>query len=194
MVAEKRGIKRKKKVVIKSRFELKEGRDYRPAQAQDDARILEVSEVVGKLGLMLRENLDTIIDIGDVLNKSQPPMEGKIEVRYWKITGLVSPVVVVWGMGKVERIKVEEIRLRQKTRGPFERNKEETAHLLKVLAEQMRFRGQLLKTIGNLKQTVKAFENNGYRGLNSYRRTKVLDEVERMVVENNLAANTKVLE
>lgn len=176
----------------KVKFEPKSGRDYKLAEAADAERIEELSGYTGKLAEMLAENLNTIIEIGDILNKSQPPCEGKIEVRYWaeKGGGPKLPTVVLWSeTGKVVRIPPTGLARKAKSRISFKQNLDETKYLLKILEELFTRRQKLLDAMTNFKRSVVSFEREVHIGLMEYRRSGALREVEKLVDQNNFSKN-----
>lgn len=183
-----------KKRVHKSKvkFEPKAGRDYKLAEAADADRMTELGGYVGKLEEMLAANLSTIIEIGDILNKSQPPCAGKIEVRFWSMRGgeKISPTVVVWSeTGKVVSIPPTKLPQKAKSRISFKDNLDETRYLLKILEELFTRRQKLLDMMTTFKRSVTSFERLVHVGLMEYRGSGVLREVENLVDKNNYQRN-----
>lgn len=98
------------------------------------------------------EDTEKLIDMAsDILRISQPPMIGKLGVRWWKLRGVtryIEPVLVRWMMqaNKVMTPK-RAIRFAAKKGGRFEMNHKETELCLVILKQCLERRAELKKSL-----------------------------------------------
>lgn len=177
--------------MTKSRYEYKNGRDYQQLIDSDAGMMSYFNKFdIGRLQMMLNANRNLIIDIGEMLNKSQPPNLGKIEVRYWKSSkqGQFEPVIVVWGKGKVTKISHVRLAKRAKSSGGFARNAQETMALLQILAELFEHRKKLIGLIVSVKRSITIHERHGYADERKLRLHDTISDLEKRIDTNNTEA------
>jgi len=136
---------------------------------------------------MLLENHNAILSCADLLNRSQPPMAGKIEVRWWKSDGgdMTRPVVVQWGSnGRTKYISYKGLRRKCNSRGKFELNLEQTKNLLTALEELLTAREYVLKKLKSLAQAMTKTERH-YAALLDFNERGWFDETYKQIAENN---------
>ena len=95
-------------------------------------------------------------DCGALLNVSQPPVSGKIGLRWWKLRGGEverEPIVVVWKKGRAGRfypevVEVAGVLRRVKRGGGFALGCDVTRDVVRVMVLALRLRVRLLKGLG----------------------------------------------
>lgn len=110
------------------------------------------------------EDTEKLIDMAsDVLRISQPPMIGKLSVRWWilgKVNRFIEPVLVRWMMqaNKV-MTPVRAIRFAAKNGGRFEMNYKETQICLDILKECLGKRAELKKSLDTCRRAMQHIYN-----------------------------------
>lgn len=110
---------------------------------------------------VLLVNVDLLIDLaGKILEISQPPMEGKLGLRWWaKHEGRRTPTLVRWEKGKSKRFKpiaipVAGCERRVKTREAFEPGAPLTLATMGILAKLLKMHESLQKSQLNVERSM----------------------------------------
>ena len=137
-------------------------------------RLRERSLMIGRRLTELVDGIDRVDglleDCGALLNVSQPPVTGKIGLRWWKLRGGMKdrePVVVIWKRGQggrfyPERIGIDGLARRVKTGGGFALGCDVTRDVVRVMVVGLRLREELLK---GLLAVEKASRCSGFAGV-----------------------------
>lgn len=130
-----------------------EGRGRRLVERGNEicGRVRRLIDVIERVELLLEE-------CGALLNVSQPPVSGKIGLRWWKLRGGQEerePVVVVWKKGRGGRfypvvVRVSGVLRRVKRGGGFALGNDVTRDTVKVMVLALRMRGKLLKGLSGM--------------------------------------------
>lgn len=120
-----------------------------------DARLeKKLQQVRAAHGLIVQ--VDLLIDLaGHVLEITQPPMEGKLGLRWWAgRDGKRTPTLVRWERGKSKRFKpiaipVAGCERRVKTREAFEVGAGLTVYTMGIVAKLLKMRESLFKSQHN---------------------------------------------
>ena len=184
--------KRNSNAVVKLKHDPAEGRSSKKAFEIDAEMIDEMRRTVTRVEQMLFLNHKMIERIGELLNISQPPMSGKIEVRWWKSGPIgASPTVTIWDEEKGSPVLIPpaRLKLRASRRASFQRNYAETQILLGILEELMEKRAALIKYNGEYKRLVNRFFNSNHKMLAKLHNQHFLDDMEKKIVRNNAEAS-----
>lgn len=173
-----------------NRRTMKDGSGRNPAEsyAADAERISDLMARVTEVGEMLRTNHEMIEEVAALLNKSQPPLPGKIELRWWSSAGKLPPVptVVLWTPKGVDRIEPTGLRKRAASRSGFARNHDETVYLLGILEDLMDYRGKLLKYIADFKKATGYFKSFHHKSVTDALNARILEKIETQIDAKNL--------
>jgi hypothetical protein len=166
-------------------FFRKATRDGAEGLNSDLRRIAKLREHMATFEEVLKENHRMIDICADLLNRSQPPIAGKIEVRWWTDNRRKAtyPVVIQWGEdGHTRKIPWRDMILLQKRSGPFQPNAAATKRILYVLRWFLNAREQMFET----------FERFGHVATAARRRDNVMkffksegiDEISKEITRN----------
>ncbi len=146
---------------------------------------------------LLIELEERIAQVGKVLRLSQPPADGKVDIRWWTLSRAAhrTPVLVKWVLTRMNRYKVKQPkRVDVRTDGSFALNARETKvlveHAQKLIAERavmvLRFR-DMLRDLARINQRVARELTLSY-GLVDAEHTRIVKHLEDAgyVVENHL--------
>lgn len=148
-----------------------ESRNAEWGYASDQLRIADLRKRVDLIEEMMKENHKAIDACGALLNKSQPPMSGKMEVRWWTNSGAGSykhqPTVVLWSgkKGMPKAIKPTGLANKVGTVGKFQNNYDDSCRLASILEDLMNSRALLLKYIKDFNLTVTSFKTYSHADL-----------------------------
>lgn len=133
----------------------------------DDERISSLCGRIELLRAMMKENHIAIDNCAHLLNKSQPPRSGKIEIRWWKRGGYTLPTIIKWGVdGKPVALSLSSgITRCANSTGNFEKNYEDTVKILAILADLMKSRNMLIKYIGDFSRLITRYEKFSHKSL-----------------------------
>lgn len=98
---------------------------------------------------------DAIHSVALALRVSQPPMSGKIDIRWWVTHGVRAPVLVRWE--KRGKHSFPKRLLRYDAKPPHENfrlNHERTVELVKTAQELIARRDSLLRSLANIKRAI----------------------------------------
>ena len=119
---------------------------------------IETGTRIEELGYMLSKVEGAIAEIGRLLNVSQPPVDGKIGIRWWCLSrdkGRV-PVFVEWkknGKGRFYPVVIKAyVLLKQKKFGAFKVNEEATTELIRFGTELLKIRTSLMHSLANIRR------------------------------------------
>jgi len=172
--------------VVKPSYIHEPSRDADGGFRRDAYRIANARHDLDRMELMLRDNHHAILMCAELLNVSQPPMSGKIEVRWWKKDGddMTRPVVVQWGVNGLTRpIPWKGLRLKCNSRGKFKINIEQTMRLLGALEELLTAREFMLKKLKYLTQERKKAERY-HATLVDYKKRDQFNVISQQIAEN----------
>lgn len=127
-----------------------------------------------------------IARIGEALRISQPPMYGKYDVRWWKINGMVRPVLVKWVKAqRADRYKVVPVRRfdprDMRTDRGFALNAGETLGLIRGYLEAEREWKKAQRVLSSLRRL--ATQERGLR-MEISNGLETVDGLQARVVEN----------
>ncbi|WP_298128432.1 hypothetical protein [Ferrovum sp.] len=113
--------------------------------------VMRLVEVLDRLEMLLE-------DCGALLNVSQPPVTGKIGLRWWKLRGGEverEPIVVVWKKGKGGRfypdvVDIAVVLRRVKRGGGFALGSDVTRDVVRVMVLALKMRGRILGLMGEM--------------------------------------------
>ncbi len=149
-------IRRRRAKPIKAAYAKPGDRRRDATQSLEDLktrRIAEAKQTLDKISEMLIANHHAIDTCADLLNISQPPMAGKIEVRWWKDrgNGQKVPTVVQWGQnGLLIKLGCAGLVGKCNSRGAFEVNLPQTKLILSILEDVLASREVLLGKLSHL--------------------------------------------
>ncbi|QKE37442.1 hypothetical protein [Ferrovum myxofaciens] len=120
-------------------------------------RVNELVEAIDQVEKMLE-------DCGALLNVSQPPISGKIGLRWWKMRGEQAdrePVVVIWNRGRSRRFypkRVEICGLGRKVKNGkgFALGGDITRDVVRVMVMGLKLRDGLLKSLMQLERAIRS--------------------------------------
>lgn len=145
------------------------------------------------LGNLLSEVDELLLKSDEVLNYSQPPMDGKLGIRFWKRhrPDKLEPVVVVWQKSsRTGRFWPKQVNghlsKRVCRRGAFEVNAEVTAETLAIVDKLLAMRKSLAMLLYRTRQSVISLKTQQKPVLNFQR--KRLAEL-RAASEKNLCSS-----
>ena len=117
-------------------------------------RIERLTFNVELLGDQIRAVDDAIHAVAKGLRISQPPMSGKLDVRWWKIgrDGVREPVFVRWTLirGQMRSVRVKRIHFSPDGAGTFKINRDRTKRLVEIGQQLMGRRSVLMKRLADL--------------------------------------------
>jgi len=145
------------------------------------------------LGNLLSEVDELLLQSDEVLNYSQPPMDGKLGIRFWKRhrPDKLEPVVIVWQKSsRTGRFWPKQVNghlsKRVCRRGAFEVNAEVTAETLAIVDKLLAMRMSLAMLLYRTRQSVHSLKTHHKPVLNFQR--KRLAEL-RAASEKNLCGS-----
>ncbi len=162
-----------KKAVVRSKYTNFPTSDGKSREAEggfvaDEIRMGEFFEQAEHVRLMLQMNHEAIEQCAILLNKSQPPMRGKIEIRWWGKGGQsAQPTVVLWGekKGFPEVIKPVGLTVKAGKRGSFQNNYDDTCRLLGITQDLMESRSMLIKYMADFKRMTTRYNKGSHEAL-----------------------------
>lgn len=119
-----------------------------------------------EIGNLLSEVDEHLLTSDDVLYYAQPPMDGKLGVRFWRRhrADRIEPVVVVWHKNQKGRFWPEEVYgyLSQRVcrRGAFEVNAEVTAETVVIVDKLLAMRKSLTLLLYRTRQSVNSLKTH----------------------------------
>ena len=157
----------------------------------NELRIKELLNACNLYAEMLRANHEAISRIAFILNKSQPPAPGKIEVRMWGSGGkyLREARVTMYGnKPKPEKIPATGLAKRASKTSSFQRNYDDTCLLLNYLEQLLGSRELLKKYMNNFTIMLARFRNTNHQNLldsNKFGEDGVLGLIEQRIDKRN---------
>lgn len=163
-------------------------RDAELGFKSDLRRMGELIEKANHVESMLRLNHEAIEDCAALLNKSQPPMSGKLEVRWWSAGGKsfpAQPTVIVWGKekGRPKRVAPIGLVVKASKRGGFQNNYADTCLLLGTLQGLLEDRKTLLKYVEDFNRITTRFSLGGHERVLKMGRDKLFQQIEKRIDE-----------
>jgi len=139
-----------------------EGKSGLPAGAKNNQQARDVFEnhlqaEIRRLVETLREVEEALDQAGAILSISQPPMEGKLGLRWWRMSGTIryrEPVIVRWewqGNGVMTPRRMA--RPKALSSNNFAINHKETAACLQIIKELMKLRSQTKSRLDSIRKT-----------------------------------------
>jgi hypothetical protein len=142
---------------------------------------------------MLRLNHEAIETVGMLLNKSQPPIPGKIEVRWWTVSGVTKPIVICYQRGRsnpkiAKPKKIETVGLvrRACSRGGFATNYAETVELLKILEDLIDSRNKLINIYSDFNRKIAQYKLHDHANYLNAMKFKVFEQLEDKIDEKTV--------
>lgn len=161
-----------------------ESRNVERGLKSDEDRMSGLCGQVELLREMLKANHLAIDNCAHLLNKSQPPRSGKIEVRWWIKNGAALPFIVQWGSDKkFIQLSPSNLVRRANRTGNFERNYEDTVKILSILSDLIDSRSLLIKYIGEFKRWISRYKNESHKALLSANEFKIFEGIEARIDE-----------
>ena len=117
------------------------------------------------IGNLLAEVDELLLMSDGVLNYSQPPMDGKLGLRFWRRgrpDGRLEPVVVVWHKNRRGRFWPEQVKghlaNRVRRRGAFELNAGVTVEAVAILDKLLKMRKGMAMLLYRTRQSVNSLK------------------------------------
>lgn len=184
---------RKNKGMWEGRKGLSEGREYN--QPRRDSHTEELTVSLNSQMETLQEVERLIDEVGVALSISQPPLSGKIGIRWWNVAGAGNdryrePVLVKWMKQKNGAMTPKESpRPRASRNGNFAINYAETCELLKIAKTLIAYRSEIKQ---RLYRIAKMLERN--TSLYIHNNNSMIDQLRYRVVKNLLDRGYEVEE